>query len=344
VSVERCTLRSAGTDAALLDGSDVGLERCTVIDPGDRGVGVTGGIRASLTSAGNYVRNCDISRFGRWSWTYKPAVDLAGVGHTVEHNRLHGAPHAAVLYSGNEHLLQYNEIHDVCAFSSDAGAIYSGRDWGYRGNRIRTNFIHDIASVFPGFGVHGVYLDDCLSGIEVFGNVFYRITGNAIEHGGGRDNHMENNLIARCGVALAADDRGLVWIDGTPGSDWNLLERLGRDGVQYQADPWATAYPALAAIPNDWAVVSDPANLWLYPQGCTFSRNLGWQNGQFTVEDIWAGTGVFDKYQEMADNVADADPHFVDEASLDLSLQPDSPAYAIPGFQPIPFASIGIEP
>jgi hypothetical protein len=39
----------------------------------------------------------------------------------------------------------------------------------------------------------------------------------------------------------------------------------------------------------------------------------------------------------------DQDPLFVDEAKLDLTLRPESPALKIPGFQPIPFASIGIK-
>jgi hypothetical protein len=49
-------------------------------------------------------------------------------------------------------------------------------------------------------------------------------------------------------------------------------------------------------------------------------------------------------FAEMKDNVENQDPHFVDEANLDLSLKPDSPALQIPGFVPIPFNQIGIQP
>jgi hypothetical protein len=34
-------------------------------------------------------------------------------------------------------------------------------------------------------------------------------------------------------------------------------------------------------------------------------------------------------------------PLFADEESLDLTLLPESPAYSIPGFEPIPFGDIG---
>lgn len=340
-----CTLRNAGTDGARVTGEDNGLERCLLHHTGDRGAQLDGGDRAGLAEAGNFVRNCHLHHFGRWSWTYKPAVGVGrGCGNIVAHNWMHDAPHSAILYAGNENRIEYNEIHDVCRFSSDAGAIYAGRDWGWRGNLIRYNFIHHVQTWFEGYGVHGVYMDDCLSGIHVFGNVFYQVSGHAIQHGGGRDDIMENNIMARCGDALSADSRGIQRITNIPGDSWNMLERLTRDGVQYQQDPWASRYPALAAIPNDWDIISDPDALWLYPQGSVFSRNLGFANGVFTRESNYGGTGTFDKYAEMTDNIEDQDPLFVDEDNLDLSLQPGSPAHDIPGFQPIPFDQIGIQP
>jgi hypothetical protein len=69
------------------------------------------------------------------------------------------------------------------------------------------------------------------------------------------------------------------------------------------------------------------------------SRNLGYRN------NVWTRGGAsFDHYQRISDNVEDTDPLFVDEANLDLSLGPGSPASRIPGFEPIPFAEIGLVP
>ena len=50
------------------------------------------------------------------------------------------------------------------------------------------------------------------------------------------------------------------------------------------------------------------------------------------------------KWKVVKDNIENEDPHFVDEANGDMSLAPDSPAYTIPGFEPIPFDQIGILP
>ncbi len=340
-----CELRNAGTCAAIISGANHRVERCHIHGTGDGGVRLDGGERRSLTKGNNAVRNCRIHDFGRWSWTCKPAVWLFGCGQTVAHNLIYQAPHSAILYGGNEHTIELNDIHDVCRYSSDAGAIYGGRNWGYRGTRIRNNFIHDVSTHIEGCGVSGVYLDDCLSGVEVTGNVFYRITSCGILNGGGRDNVMTNNLMVRCGMAMRGDNRGLKWIGNKPGDSWNFLERLAADGVKYRQEPWASAYPLLARVPNDWAQISAPGALWRTPQGCVFSRNLGFANGTFASESRWNGAdGVFDKYAEMADNVEDRDPLFANEAAGDLTLRPDSPARAIPGFVDIPFGKIGIEP
>jgi hypothetical protein len=147
--------------------------------------------------------------------------------------------------------------------------------------------------------------------------------------------------MARNGHALAADSRGLTAINNTPGDSWNILERLAKDNIHYQQAPWATAYPKLALVPNDWSVLSDPTLLWLYPQGTVFSRNLGFDNKVFKSESNNDGTGTFNKYEDLSNNIENQDPLFVDEAALNLSLMPNSPAYSIPGFQPIPFNQIG---
>jgi hypothetical protein len=343
VVLDGVTIRNAGANAANISGTANGIRNCVIAGSAAGGVRLSGGDRPTLAAGGNFVENCDMHHFGRWEWTYRPGVDVSGVGNRVAHNAIHDAPHSAVLYGGNEHVIELNEIHDVCRFTSDAGAVYAGRDWGARGNKVRHNFIHDVRTFFEGYGVHGIYLDDCLSGIEVSGNVLYRIQDLAIQHGGGRDDIMVNNVIAKCGKGLGADKRGYDWFvagngpSHTPGDSWNLLEKLQLVG--YQKEPWASRYPECAAIPNDYAAIEAPTAKWLYPEGCVFSRNIGWQNGAWI-----SGTDATAYYKELKDNVADQDPLFVDEAKLDLTLKPGSPALGIPGFAPIPFGEIGIKP
>lgn len=339
--VGRCAILHAGADAVAISGTDNGLVECVVADAGDRAVRLSGGSRPELTPGGNFVRDSRIVRFARWSWTYAPGIDISGVGQIVANNEIADAPHSAILYSGNNHLIELNDVHQVCRFSSDAGAIYGGRNWGYRGTVIRHNFIHDIHSELEGYGTHGVYLDDLLSGNRVYGNVFYRVSGHAIQSGGGRDNVMENNVVAYCGDALANDARGPKSVNNDPGHKWNLLERLADGGVDYRSKVWAEAYPQLAAMPDNWTELSAPGARWRLPEGGVFSRNIGYRNKVF-VKWTDEGTGCrLSDVLTMENNIEDEDPRFVDEARLNLALRDDSPAFGIPGFEQIPFERIG---
>jgi hypothetical protein len=252
----------------------------------------------------------------------------------ISHNLLHDAPHSAILFGGNEHLIEFNEIHNVCLESDDAGSLYCGRDWGIRGNIIRYNFFHHIDSELEGsHGVHAVYLDDCASGLKVFGNVFYDISGRGVMCGGGRDNQIINNIFVKCGSAHFTDRRGKVWVVDEPGDSWNLLEKIKR--YNYTEPPWSTAYPKLAKIMDDGYEMAKE------PEGCVISTNIGWKNEKWLEENCLGACDGFDFYT-IENNLKDVDPHFVNEDELNLELQDDSPAYSLPGFETIPFDTIGL--
>lgn len=341
------TMRNAGTDAGRISGTDHLVRSCHVYGLGGGGFTLEGGERPSLAPGGLAVENSHFHHNSRWDWTYRPAALVHGSGNVVRHNLIHDLPHTAILFSGNEHLIELNHIHHVLQFSSDAGVIYTGRDWGFRGNVVKHNFIHHISTWFEGWGVQGIYLDDCVSGIRVEGNVLYEIAGHGLQHGGGRDNIMLNNIVARSGAVLTADRRCFDWQptfpNNEPGSDFNLLEKLQNMG--YRDEPWLSTYPACAEIPNDWSTIVTPGTLWLFPEGCVLSRNVGFGNdGYIDATAADTSPGALDVYAQISDNLEDTDPLFVDESNLDLNLQPGSPALSIPGWEPIPFDSIGIEP
>ncbi len=353
IQVVGCVLRDAGDNAGgIADGTNNVFNGVLVHDIGETGLSLAGGDRPSLTEGKNVVENSDIHDFSQSVWTYTPAVRVDGNGMIVNNNVLHDAPHSAILYGGSQHTFSENEIYGVCGFSSDAGAIYAGRDWSMRGNVIEWNFIHDIASNMKGgYGVHAVYLDDCLSGIAVNGNVIYNVTGYGIEHGGGRDNLMTNNVFVNTETAvLSADSRCAsdpTPISNVPGDSWNFLEML--EGVKYQQNPWASTYPSCAAIPDDYATATAAGSHWLEPEGCTFVNNLGFKYGAWTSSDA----STLAEYTSIAGNLQNTDPLFVGEAKLNvrasvsktpLALQSGSPVVALQGSSPTPFASIGIQP
>jgi hypothetical protein len=318
--VAACTIRNTGADAVSVNGgSQNGVVGCDIYATADGCITLSGGDRSTLTPAGHFADNNHCHHYARWSRMYHPAIVLAGVGNRATHNLIDNAPHMAMGFSGNDHLIEFNEIHSVCYEANDAGAIYAGRQWAHRGTVIRYNYFHDISG-FEGRGCVGVYLDDQWCGTTIFGNLFYNVTRAAMI-GGGRDCTIENNVFVDCVPATHVDARGLNWAAG--GFDGL---KAGLDEVPYKTPPWSTRYPQLVTILDD-----EP----MAPKGNTIARNIlvGGRWGDFEAAAKPLVT--------FTDNLLDQDPLFVDRAHLNFQLRPESPAWKL-GFQRIPIEKMGL--
>src|SRR4029077_4895078 len=130
---------------------------CDIYATGEGGIYLGGGDRRTLSRGDNAAINNHIHDFNRWVYTYRPAISIDGVGNHVSHNLIDDAPHAGIFIHGNDHVVDLNELHHLCLQTSDAGAIYMGRDLSERGNVIRYNFIHDLGKNIDD---NAIYLDD----------------------------------------------------------------------------------------------------------------------------------------------------------------------------------------
>jgi hypothetical protein len=174
----------------------------------------------------------------------RPAIELDGVGNRVSNNLIHDAPHMAIFVNGNDQIIEGTEIHHVCLETSDAGAIYGGRDFSQRGWTIRNNYFHDLAPVGGKGGyrhVMGIYLDDGIGGETITGNLFVDVDRGVMIHGGG-DNLVERNTFVRC--------RSAVTILGQELSKNGpiLMQRLA--AVRPELPPYRTRYPELSRYVN----------------------------------------------------------------------------------------------
>lgn len=249
VVLEDCTLRwTGGRGLVITDAVRSGLRRSVVAETGEGGVTLTGGDRANLVPGGNFVEDSVLVRFSRLGRTYKAAVSVDGVGARVTGNLIAHAPHLAILFQGNDHEIARNEIYDVVRESSDASAIYTGRDIAARGTRLTGNFLHDIRPE-PGFEVKGIYLDDMASGLSITDNLFLRVD-QPVFIGGGRDNTVTGNTFVGSSPAFFLDGRGEVW-PGPPITDSTNTVRAAFDAVPATRPPWSTRYPQLAGLLSD---------------------------------------------------------------------------------------------
>jgi hypothetical protein len=327
VEVRDCILKNLGNDAVrITGGADHVVAHCSITQTGDGGISLSGGNRKALTPAGHHAEDNHIHHIARWSKCYVPAIGADGVGITIAHNLIHHHPHCAILFGGNNHTIAFNEIHHVALETGDVGAIYTGRDYTYRGNRILHNYIHHTGGV--GMGSMGVYMDDCVSGTEIRGNIFHKVQ-RAVFLGGGRDFQVANNIFLDCNPAIALDGRGLdkspVWHDMIYQTMKPRFEAM--NPLQ---PPYSDRYPELKDLPPFLA-----ADQGVPPGNITIARNISL--GGPWLEIGWHATP---DAVHLENNLIDADPRFLDSAKPDFRLLPDSPALKL-GFEPIPVDQIG---
>ena len=293
VEIRGCEFRNLGDlGIELAGGKNHVVRSCDLHGLARGAIKADGGDRRTLTPGGHQISNNHVHHYAQWLRTGQTGIQIDGVGLRVANNLLHDAPFEAFYLRGNDHMLEFNEVHSIMRETGDAGALHTGRDWTWQGNVIRSNYWHHLKG--PGLhGVVGVYLDDFASGFTVVGNVFYQ-AGRAIQIGGGRDNLVANNLIIACDPAALHDDaRGLGWasnyFDGQYPWMFDRFRELNAD-----QPPYTTRYPQLATILRD-----EPA----VPKGNRFLRNISWGCTRwFDVYDYWAFD--FHGVTEVRDNVS----------------------------------------
>ena len=235
-----------GGGVSVLGGRHNGVAGNDVSEVGNTGINLAGGDCKTLTPANNYADNNYIHHFGL---CYKQGVGvgLTGVGNRASHNLIHDGPRFGVIFSGNNHVIEYNHIRHVALETEDVGGTYcGGRNWiSPRGTAIRYNFIHDVIGfaretkgkttswVSPRFS-WGIYLDDNSGGVDVVGNIVARCGRAPFHSHDARDCVIENNIFVDGGM----------WQWEMNG--WNITSKM-----------WRELYPKMAE--GYESVLNEPA-------------------------------------------------------------------------------------
>lgn len=279
---------------------------CEVSYMGRGGIRLTGGDRATLTPGNNIVENCYVHHFEEVYRTYQQGIFVIGCGNKVLHNEIAYAPHCVLSYSGNDHLLAYNYIHDVVYESSDAGALYIGGDWTSCGTEIKYNLFENIVGT-EGNYPKAIYFDDGMSSGTVYGNIIKNCSGAALNIGGGRDMVIKNNLVISDGTPIYYDDRfaldgwASIYRNTKPGEGmWTTLDR-----VPYKSELWQKRFPLLAKVTTDYADYLSPD----FPANPAYSiveHNIfvGRQSSNLEISDVvreYSTIGVNYSYRSEAE-------------------------------------------
>lgn len=342
-TVQNCLIKNVAGNALIMNGSNNLAYNNEITRTGKGGIIISGGDTETLTPGNSKADNNYIHDWSEIYQTYQPAVTLEGVGNICSHNEMANSPHEAITYKGNNHIIEYNLIHDVCLLSDDAGAIYSGRSWVWYGNVVRYNCIYNVGS--ENHGPDGIYLDDAVSGQKIYGNILINIPSNSIHVGGGRDNVITNNIIVNPGNnALRFDDRAR---EGAVENGWFTHAYVGSGDMwealydsPWQSETWQNAFPEYKNCTDDISesdspdYIPNPAST--FKNNIIINKNLGYGD---VYSSVW-------KFSDISDNaiynIGKCDEIFVDHDNGDYSIKDiDEIRKSAPDFKEIPLDMIG---
>lgn len=206
--VERCVITQtgsmSGSGVSASGGKNVRIRRNEISYTGSNGISLSGGDRKTLTGPGHVAEDNHIHHMGVFNKN-ACGVGMTGVDLTTAHNHIHDGPRMGVQMSGNNLIVEYNHLHHLCLETQDGGAIYTGgRDWiSSRGSKWRYNLIHDVVGCGQEAGglkhpwfTFGLYPDDNTGGVDIIGNIVFRVAYTPIHMHNARDCIVENNVFA----------------------------------------------------------------------------------------------------------------------------------------------------
>ena len=322
--IAACTLRRlGGTGVIVQGGRSHGVLGCDIAAMGRGGVIIEGGERRTLTPGGHFVENCHIHDFSRIDRTYTPAVRILGCGNRIAHCLFNDSPHHAIRLEGNDHVIEYNEVHSVVYEMDDQAGLDIFYNPTYRGNVARYNYWHHIGSGLDTAGQAGIRLDDAISGVMIYGNVFERCSGGqfgGVQIHGGKENLVANNVFAHCKHAVSFSRWGADRWKEFLASD--RVQGFLKDAGDPTAPPLSDRYPTLVHVSEN----PDINYVW---------RNVVYRCGNLLERD----RGQTDECDNV---VTGLNPGFADPESGDYTPAASDAILREVGFRPIPFSEIGL--
>ncbi|MCL1952959.1 MAG: right-handed parallel beta-helix repeat-containing protein, partial [Oscillospiraceae bacterium] len=348
VTVDHCVIRCVAGDALSLDGYRNTASDNEIYGVGGGGVYLGGGDAATLTPGESKAVNNLVHDWAQVSMTYHAGICLTGTGNLVAHNELYNSPHAAIIFGGNNQVIEYNLLHHVCLLTHDAGAMYAGRSlFNSQGTVVRSNVIYDLGGLASNnsFRPCGIYLDDGLSGVAVLNNLLVNVPGTAIAVSG-RDLDIHGNVTVNAGTPVGYDNRtrgGALaknpdfWFyahTGPGGGMWRDLE-----ASPWQTETWKAAYPKLAALSTDFADIESPS-FAANPAGSSVTGNVyvGPNKPNYDKDVLRFSTvGPNGEYR-----ITQLGTLFADASKGDYTVRPGSRIYKdFPAWENIPLEQIG---
>ncbi len=339
------TVRNSTAGGFRVGGRYNGVKSCDLVDL-DSHMTLGGGVRSAneITPGHNYVENCHFYQKGFKH--EKVNISLSGVGNRFSNNLVHNSIGQAMTISGNDHIIELNEMFNIGFEEGDGGAMYSGGDLTGYGTVYRHNFYHHLMHVPGKVARSGIHLDDLQAGSTCIGNVFFKSAQKGIFMNAGAGHTLIGNVCLQgsLGIYNVANgsqrnyDRQEDALNNPQSMYRNTKENyiaraekiIGKEG--WAKSPWRDKYPLFNKVMSD---TGQYGRMW--PIRCHAENNMYYGNTRKN-ETFWDRFAPGARAKSVIKNDIQVTPDdFVDYDKLDLRFK-KTPA----GVKPIPFERIGL--
>ena len=262
---------------------------------------------------------------------------------------MYDAPHCIFNYHGNDHVIEYNKIHDAVKECLDMDAIYTRNEYvpQWRGSVIKNNYIYNIG-IYPvgeykkQLNVSAIRTDNYGHALQIYNNVFANIGSDGANNvigvtAQGNRNTLKGNIFVDCSATF------LGWNSYAPGATWDMTKTEEKERVElaekYAANPiFAAKYPELATFKDEY-YKSVATNIFDENLVVNIKFKLSQANGTVNPQ----GTrGAPELIKGTNNYLTTSDPGFVDYANGNYELKSDSEVFKkIPEFQNIDMSKMG---
>lgn len=258
-----CQIRNFGQGGLIFRGTKIKIENNEIKNIGGTGVFMSGGDYETLTSSENTIISNSIHRIGYQHRAYNPAIALQGVGCRVAYNDVYDGPHCILNFGGNDHIFEYNKIHDAVKECLDMDAIYTRNEISpqQRGTIFRNNYIYNLG-IYPvgeytkQFNVCGIRTDNNGHALQLYNNIFANIGSDKANNvvavrAQGTRNMVKGNLFLDCSATYWGFD------NYKPTMTWNTADAETSRRLElvktYAAKPvYAAKYPELLTFDQEF--------------------------------------------------------------------------------------------
>lgn len=272
VTIKNCKIYSPRKHGiVMLGGKNNTIDGCEIYNCGLNSVILTGGDRQNLIPANNVLQNSKILGSGKNTPSQSTAIKLVGIGNTIRKNIIAECPGSAIIFSGNDHIIEYNNFTNISTGQDDYAGIYNANNLSDRGTIIRYNFFNNVRSSLPGGNLtskvnlnnpcssyncystnlhlsSAIYLDAFSSGSIIDSNVFYKcgVTNSnlfgAIFFNMGVDNIVKNNIFVDVPSGVGSSNATkLIWESAYEGLTSGINYSSGgplQQIINIDNDPW----------------------------------------------------------------------------------------------------------